>query len=189
MAMGLDTATPSRMAPSPTTTAMNPNASPKPDCIDFSTAAGAIPAKSPSAILEISSARNACSLTTRNSNSSRTMEPSVRYSRPGPAAGILSQSDLGFEPDEQHQHEHHACPRQRQGHNDTDAPDVRQKSQAPGREHATRQRERKNAGEESRMIIRKFVADALRDQRVDTGKAASYEQRAHACAKKIVGSE
>lgn len=67
---------------------MNPSASPKPDWIDFKTAAGAIPAARPSAMLDISIARNACSFTTRIRNSSSTMDATVRTSRPGPATGM-----------------------------------------------------------------------------------------------------
>src|SRR5213594_4421353 len=112
------------IAPKPTTTAINPRASPKPDCVDFNTAPGAMPAVRPSAMLESINAKNACSLRHRIRKSSRAIEPRVRSKRPGPAAGMLSQPDLGFEPDQQHQKEHHASPRQRQRHHDTHPPSI-----------------------------------------------------------------
>ncbi len=65
------------MAPSPTTTAMNPSASPNPPWMDFSTLSGGMPAARPSAILETISARNACSFTTRIRASSSAIAATV----------------------------------------------------------------------------------------------------------------
>ena len=72
---------------------MNPNESPKPVWIDLSTCAGAIPAASPSAMLEISNARNACSLAARIRKSSSAIEATVTATKYVPFVGIGAHSN------------------------------------------------------------------------------------------------
>jgi hypothetical protein len=76
------------MAPSPTTTAIKPRASPKPLWMDFRTLSGGMPAASPRAMLEIMRARNACSFSARMRLSSKAIAAAVMRIRYGPFAGI-----------------------------------------------------------------------------------------------------
>src|SRR6266851_6166031 len=108
--------------------------------MDFKTAAGAIPADRPSAMLDISNARNACSLTTRIRNSRSAIEATVRrrrdmwnrqsclLSQAKAQAGMpilqLPRPDLGFQPDQKHQDENHVRACQRERHHDAYSPDV-----------------------------------------------------------------
>src|SRR5713226_1623025 len=135
--------------------------------MDFKTAAGAIPAERPSAMLDISNARNACSLTTRIRNSSSAIEATVRrrrdmwnrqsclLSQATAQAGMpilqLPRSDLGFEPDQKHQHKNHTCACQRKRHHDAYAPDVGKVSQGPGRQHSAGECDGENAVEKTRL--------------------------------------
>src|SRR5262249_40379126 len=80
------------IAPSPTTTATNPSASPKPVWTDFSTLSGGIPAATPSVMAVIIRPTNACNFSTRIRNRRKAIDAAVRRIRVPPLGGMKGHS-------------------------------------------------------------------------------------------------